>query len=92
MRHDLQRHRGGAVGVAVAVAANPGGELDGSGVDRELLAEGDAALGVKLAKVGGDSVPENRLDDSVSSCSLLLNSGLDTSVFNRNSLGLAKAR
>ena len=57
MFKNVRTHLGGAVGVAVAVAANPGGEGNGGDVNGQFLAKGDTALRVELAEVAGHCVP-----------------------------------
>ena len=80
MRHDLQCDLGGAVGISIAIASDPGCKFDGGRVDGEFSPEGDEALGVEFAEVGGDSIPEDGFDDSVAACCFLLDGGFDTSV------------
>lgn len=57
VRHDLEGDLRRAVGIAVAVAADPARELDRRALHRELLPEGNPTLGVELAEVGRHGVP-----------------------------------
>ena len=62
------------------ISANPRCKFNWGSFDGELAAEGDAALGVELAKVGGDGVPEDGLDDGVATSGFLLDSGFGASI------------